>query len=78
MTPEQFKKIRQDLGLTQWELAALLGFKGSKRNNARRIRAFESGQEQFKLPIQYSMMYFIGKPNFVYKRLERLENEYND
>lgn len=41
MTPQQFKAIRQEYGLTQVELERLLGYAPA---DGRRIRGLESGE----------------------------------
>lgn len=43
MTPEHFKAIRTELGLSQSQLAALLWPSKNPRSQARRIREWESG-----------------------------------
>lgn len=48
MTPNQFKKIRENLGFTQQEMASVLGLKSE-----RTIRRYESGFSKIKKQTEF-------------------------
>jgi DNA-binding transcriptional regulator YiaG len=50
VTPEQFKTIRQQAGLTQSRLAALL-----RISDSRAIRRWEAGERQISGPVSLLM-----------------------
>jgi DNA-binding transcriptional regulator YiaG len=50
MTPEQFKTIRQQAGLTQSRLAALL-----RISDSRTIRRWETGEREVSGPVSILM-----------------------
>jgi hypothetical protein len=43
MTPTEIKDARHELGLSQWQLATLLGFIGEKGNRRRKVDDMETG-----------------------------------
>ena len=45
MTPEEFKAIRTQLGLSQGHFAAELGYSGAWRNNATLVKEYERGEK---------------------------------
>lgn len=51
MTPENFKTARINLGLSQWQLATLLGLTGAKHTRRRKIEDFETGQQPISGPV---------------------------
>ncbi len=57
MTPEKFKEIREKLGLSQAELAPLLGYERGPKNHSGRMQIYrlETGQRTIK-PLVARMM----------------------
>lgn len=47
-TPEQFKKSREKLGLTQKSMARMLGFEGQDNNLAQSQNHLESGTRRIR------------------------------
>jgi hypothetical protein len=43
MNSQQFKNIRQELGLDRLQFARLIGYTGTDRNDVTRIRSYERG-----------------------------------
>jgi transcriptional regulator with XRE-family HTH domain len=61
MTPNQFKKARQTLGLSQRELAARIGYADKAgRNN---ILDFESGRREVPPWIAQLVLYYVKEEN---------------
>ena len=57
MTPQEFKRIRSDLDLSQQEMADKLGI-----GSSRAIRYYESGQRPISGPVAVLMgMYEMGE-----------------
>jgi transcriptional regulator with XRE-family HTH domain len=54
MTPDTLKSARQQLGLTQAGLAALM------KNDARTIRRWESGEREIPGPVEVLMQAFLS------------------
>lgn len=64
MTPEQFKQIRSDLGITQKQLAE--GLKSSLRS----VQRWESGERAISGPVQVCMGYFTKSDKTSYDGLK--------
>ena len=44
MTGDELRAIRQQLGLTQWNMGRAFGYQGERRNVSTQIRQMESGK----------------------------------
>src|SRR5438445_13891909 len=51
MNGHEMREIRRQLGLDQLQLARLIGYTGSDRNDITRIRKYEGGKQQIPLYI---------------------------
>ena len=53
MTPDQFRKIRKDLGLSANQMGTALGLKGDP---GRTVRRYEAGDIEISGPVQTAML----------------------
>lgn len=51
MKAQEFKNIRQQLGLDRVAFARLIGYTGSDRNDETRIRKYERGGKESQVPL---------------------------
>ncbi len=59
MTPEQLKKARQELGLTQSQLGKALRLKG---DGSRAVRHWESGKREISGPVSLAIEMLLALP----------------
>ena len=57
MTPQEFKEIRLELGLTQSQMADKL-----RLNSSRAVRAYELGEREISGPISLLMDIYLTSP----------------
>lgn len=59
MKPQEFKNIRQKMGLERLEFARLLGYTGSDRNNVTRIKQYEGGAGGRQIPLYIARLVWL-------------------
>lgn len=59
MTGQDFKNIRQRMGLERLAFARLLGFTGTDRNDITRIRQYEAGRDGRQVPLYIARLVWL-------------------
>jgi transcriptional regulator with XRE-family HTH domain len=59
MRGQDFKNIRQKMGLERIEFARLIGFTGSDRNDLTRIRQYERGHNGRQIPLYIARLVWL-------------------